>query len=511
MKKIHIVVLLFFIIILATALRIWNISTNPAGFFVDEASQGLEAYSLLTIGTDTHGNPFPIIFKAVGDYRDPVMIYSAMPFIYIFGLNEFAVRITSAFYGILAVIMMYIVGREYFNQRIGLWSAFLLAISPWHVHFSRVGFQLIASVFWLLVVLYFLHKSFKNQYYFIPAVVSILITFFTYSTTKMYLPFLIIFHMFSYPLNWLQLVKKKFILFVIGITLIVGTIIVTPLLQNGTFFQRWMQVDQHYSLKEIATSYSNHFSTDFLFMTGDAEFPNQQVKRHSIHGVGELYWFQLLFLFVSVAIFIISKKERMKLIFWVLFLYIYPLGTIFTSLEPQATRSILGVIPFTLITAYGIDQIPRLFKTEILKKLYYGAFGSVLFLSLFLFTVALKNYPYSGADYWGWQYGYRESVQYVSQFQKEYEDILITHRFNMGMELLSFYNKIYPCNNCATAHNPIEINDQKKQLFVLRPEDIKEATNLYPHLLFHKKKDITLPNGNIELYIGEFAPITSSF
>lgn len=511
MRNIHIVVLLFLIVILAATLRIWNISTNPAGFFVDEASQGLEAYSLLTTGKDTHGKSFPIIFKAVGDYRDPVMIYSTIPFIYLFGFNEFAVRITSAIYGILAVVMMYFVGKEYFNQRIGLWSAFLLAISPWHVHFSRVGFQLIASVFWLLVVLYFIHKSFKNMYYFIPAVVSILITFFTYSTTKMYLPFLLAYHIFTYPKNWLMLFNKKFILSVILVSIVVGAMIITPLLENGAFFQRWQQVDQQYSLKEIATSYSNHFSSQFLFITGDADFPNQQVKRHSIHGVGELYWFQLLFLFVAIVTFITSKKERMKLLFWILFLFIYPLGTIFTSLEPQATRSILGVIPFTILTAYGIERIPILFKTELLKKLYYVTFGTVLLLSVFLFTVALRNYSYSGADYWGWQYGYRESVQYASQYQREYDNILITHRFNMGMELLTFYNKIYTCVNCSSSHNPIEIDIQKKQLFVLREDDIKEATHLYPNLYFQNEKNIILPNGNVELFIGKFVPLSSSF
>ena len=98
--------LLTLILIIAVLLRIWNLSHNPAGFFVDEASTGLNAYKILTTGKDTHDKPFPVIFEAVGDYRDPVLIYSAVPFIALFGLNEFSVRLVSAFYGIAAVIIL---------------------------------------------------------------------------------------------------------------------------------------------------------------------------------------------------------------------------------------------------------------------------------------------------------------------------------------------------------------------------------------------------------------------
>lgn len=510
MKNIHIVVLLFLIVILASALRIWNISTNPAGFFVDEASHGLEAHSILTTGKDTNGKVFPVIFKAVGDYRDPVLIYSTIPFVYFFGLNEFSVRITSAVYGILAVIMIYFVGKEYFNERIGLWSALLLAISPWHVLFSRVGFQLIASVFWILFTLYFLHKSFNKMYYYALAAFGLLLSFFSYSTTKMYIPFLVIFHIFTYISQWRELLKKKYVIGVSILLFIITILLLQSSIENGDFFKRWNQVDKQYSIQEMLESYRNHFSPKFLFITGDAEFPNQQVKRHSIHGLGELYWFQLIFLVTSMIVFIISKKERMKLLFWMLFLYIYPLGTIFTSIEPQASRSILGVIPFTILTAYGIEEIARHLKTRLLKQLYYASFLIIISVTIFLFSIALKNYPLSGADYWGWQYGYKESVKYALEHQQKYQQILITHRFNMGIELLSFYNKKYYCNSCGVILNPIEIDVTKKQLFILRADDIKEAANLYPDLLFNQQSVIKLPNGTPELFIGEFIEPNSS-
>ncbi|HRN71472.1 MAG TPA: hypothetical protein PLS49_09950, partial [Candidatus Woesebacteria bacterium] len=401
-------------------------------------------------------------------------------------------------------VMIYFVGKEYVNEKVGLLAAVMLAISPWHVHFSRVGFQLIASVFWLLFTLYFIHKSFSKTKYVVLAMLGLLLTFFSYSTTKMYLPFLIILHIFVYPKEWIKLYKNKFVIGVTIFSIVFLSLLLKPYLENGTFFQRWVQVDKKLSVEQVIQAYRNHFSLDFLFITGDADFKNQQVKRHSIHGVGELYWFQLVFLAISFVYFLISKKERMKLLFWFLFLYIYPLGSIFTSVEPQATRSILGVIPFTVLTAYGIYKSVDLFKTAILKKLYIVVLSVVILVSTFLFIVALRNYPLTGAHYWGWQYGYRQALAYVSDRRPLYKQIIITHRFNRGMALLDFYNKEYNCNECVISSNPIEIDINKKQLFVLRLEDIKEAATLYPELQFINQQTIRLPNGNAELFIGEF-------
>lgn len=506
MNKRFYLFLLLFITLTAAILRTWNLSTNPAGFFVDEASHGREAYSILTTGKDTHGKPFPIIFKAANDYRDPVMIYSTIPFVALFGLNEFAVRLVSAVYGIGAVLMMYLVGKEYFNERIGLWSALLLAISPWHVHFSRVGFQLITSVFWLLFSLYFLHKSFKNVTYYSLAAVGLAITFFTYSTTKMYIPFIIVFHIFSYPKEWGSLIKAK--LFWI-ISFMVPSLVIAlayPTIVDGTFFNRWNQVEKDMTLLEIGKAYINHFSPDFLFVNGDAQFEGQSVQRHSVHGVGELYWFQISFLWIAITAFFFSKIERMKILFFISFLYIYPLGSIFTSVTPQATRSILGVIPFTILTAYGIEETRRLFKTVLFNRLFNISLIACILISVFLFCIALLNYPLVSANYMGWQYGYRPAMEYLKQQENKYDHLFITHRFNMGNELLEFYNVEYKCHNCSVMNNPIKINQSKKELFVLRREDVTEAANLYPELQFIQQDSIKLPNGQVELVIGIFKP-----
>src|SRR3989304_1265994 len=131
--------LLGLILILATVLRFWHISQNPPSLYWDEVSLGYNAYSILKTGRDEHGKFLPFTnFAAFGDYKPPGYIYAAVPAIAAFGLNEISVRLPSAFFGVLTVLIAYFLARKIFeNERIALFAAFFLAISPWHIQFSR--------------------------------------------------------------------------------------------------------------------------------------------------------------------------------------------------------------------------------------------------------------------------------------------------------------------------------------------------------------------------------------
>ncbi len=118
------------IIFLAIFLRVIFLNEVPNGFYSDEASIGYNAYSILKTGKDEHGMLLPLYFKAFGEYKNPVYIYSAIPFIKIFGLNEFAVRLTSALFGTLTVLFTYFLAKELFHKRVGLWAALFWLYLP---------------------------------------------------------------------------------------------------------------------------------------------------------------------------------------------------------------------------------------------------------------------------------------------------------------------------------------------------------------------------------------------
>jgi 4-amino-4-deoxy-L-arabinose transferase-like glycosyltransferase len=85
------------IIIVGFFLRFYMLGSVPAGLTSDEADTGYDAYSILVSGRDQWGQFLPITsFKGFGDNRSPLYTYLVVPFVGLFDLSPFAVRLPSA-------------------------------------------------------------------------------------------------------------------------------------------------------------------------------------------------------------------------------------------------------------------------------------------------------------------------------------------------------------------------------------------------------------------------------
>jgi len=154
-------IILTLIIILGFAARIYQLSDIPHGFFADEAANGFNAYKILTTGADEYGVSFPFYFHSFGDWRNPIAIYSMIPSIAFFGLSEFSVRLTMVLYGTANILLLYLLVKEMLPKTphgvkitASLSAALFLSLSPWHIHFSRTGFEFIPMVFYLTLALF---------------------------------------------------------------------------------------------------------------------------------------------------------------------------------------------------------------------------------------------------------------------------------------------------------------------------------------------------------------------
>src|SRR3990167_1153704 len=127
---------LIFIIILATVLRFYQLGQNPPSLNWDETAHGYNAYSILKTGRDEYGYRLPLSFRSFDDYKPPIYTYLVVPSIVIFGLNDFAVRFPSAFF---------------------------LAISPWHLQFSRVAFETNSAIFWSVLGTWAFLRGLRSQ------------------------------------------------------------------------------------------------------------------------------------------------------------------------------------------------------------------------------------------------------------------------------------------------------------------------------------------------------------
>ncbi len=129
-KKKLIVLSLMVIIVLAGAfLRFHHLSALD--FWVDEPYHVYAAQSFNQDGT--YSLPSGIHYYH-GDFFNRLVAFSFS----VFGVNEFSARFPSALIGVINIILIFLVARKFFNWKVGLAAAFLLAFSYYALAWSRI-------------------------------------------------------------------------------------------------------------------------------------------------------------------------------------------------------------------------------------------------------------------------------------------------------------------------------------------------------------------------------------
>lgn len=508
------------IIVGGLLIRIVNLSNNPVGFFCDEASFGYNAYILLLHGTDEYGQHLPLFFRSYGEYKSPVQMYTTVPFVALFGLNEFATRLPSAMLGTLTIFALYLTVKELCrslplfqkNQKcLALTASFLLAISPWHIHFSRIAFEMMPFVLFTTLSFY---TALKGRSTF--TILFLTLAAYSYFPARIFVP------LFSIGIFRLLLQKKGFQkTFITGLAYILFCL---PLIQHmvwGPGMERFKQVSifqnkemsAEEKYKHIFDNYVAHFSPAFLFTKGDIDYPGQFITRHSVRGMGELYLWQVPFILAGTGymLYVVINKRQWKLFLIVFWLLLYPLGSAFTNdAGPQATRSIIGVVPFQIVTAFGIGfcfagiskfvhQMRLGTKAVALaQSSYVIALTAVVVTSftqyLFLY---FHEYPLYSADFWGWQYGPKEIISYFKQHQSDYDELYMEGAANAPDIFLKFYDVDKTCTKCSLGIPQERFTTQKRQLFAVTPQTLSTFTAAP----LEKKDVLYYPDKTVAFYL----------
>lgn len=520
---------------IALLLRLIYLNQVPNGFHSDEVSIGYEAYSILKTCKDEHGVLFPLYFKAFGEYKNPVFIYTVVPFIKVFGLNIFAVRFATAIYGTLTVFFTYLLCKELFNKKIGLCAAFLLAICPWHLHFSRIAYEAISFPAFFTIGFYFLVKGLHKRRYMVYSAVILAITFYTYSPAKLLVP---IFLLGFLALNYKTLFKFKKELI---ISLIAGCLILVPLLiftikgkgqtrfntisiftSNSlhktkdrilndiywapSFCKKFVDNKKFLISYSFIKNYISHFSLDFLFFKGDTN------PRHSVGKMGQLYQFEGILIILGIIFILIKRKRENLIILW--WLLIFPISSSLTNDGvPHAIRSIYGLPSFQIIAGFAIyssyNYIRFLNSATLKFRKYLTPF--IILLSITLATFAafnIKSYftryfkVYPLINYSAWRYDMRELVLTVDKM-KNIDDFSFIGTRDPYIFLL-FYTKYDPkkWQESRTFERykigSFSRNIDKKQAIVVKPGKHKKAKTI---------NTVKYPNGSVCYEIKEVTPI----
>lgn len=451
------------IIIFAFVLRFYKITEDPPALNWDEVSIGYNAYSILKTGKDEWGKFLPTHFKSYGEYKLPVQIYASIPAIAIFGLNDFAVRITPVIYGTLTILLMFLLGRKIFKTDLGgLFAAFFLAISPWHIHLTRASFESSMSVFWVVLGAYLFIKGLEgNPKWLIASVTAFAISIFTYNSARVFSPVYLAILFFVFRK---QLFKVKKALFAAVITFLVLVLPLIPFVLSGEGSARYKlvsiindpglipRINEHRGNSKLMQplprlvhnkltylsfyfirNYITHFSPVFLFLSGAPH------KQHHVQRVGEMYLFQFPLLILGLFYLYKDKnKYRWLIALWIL-IGVIPVATTNDSI-PHALRTLIIAPAYQLICAYGTYKLFVFVrqKNQRIQMLVSLTTGLIILVALSLYLDNYyNNYPklYSR----DWQYGNKQAVEFIKQHQDEYDLIVYTRHFGEPHMFTLFY------------------------------------------------------------------------
>ncbi|MBU0974122.1 hypothetical protein KKD03_00265 [Patescibacteria group bacterium] len=418
-----ILLILTFIFVL---FRISFLETVPNGFYVDESSIAYNAYSILKTGADEHGVSFPLYFKAFGDYKNPIYIYSQVILFAILGSTRLVARLTSALWGLGTILVFYLFVRSQNKSKKLIFSLCLIFLtSPWHIQLSRTVFEIISYPFFLMVATYlvwsvesaslqfqhnkilsFLEKIVgKNKL--VKRKLSLLLyslaivlglSFYTYTAARMLSPLLFV--------GFLLIYKKYFTLKekIVGITLFslcLLPVVIWELQNPGSMMSRYSVVglsrysaDAYDFIKSFISGYFSHFHLNFLFISGDGNL------RHSSGWHSNFLWSTIPMLGVGIHQIFFKKTNFFKWIF--LGVILSPILSALTIETPHTLRSI-GLMFFLIIVAsIGLEKIfhysqkNRLKLFNILVTLL--VVESLFFLHDYLGNYKLKSGAWHEAD-----------------------------------------------------------------------------------------------------------------
>lgn len=396
------------ILLLASFFRLFCITSTPPGLYIDEAMDGNNALQVIETG---HMK----VFYPEDNGREGLYINVLVPFIEVFGNQPWVVRLPAAIAGILTVLGIYFLGKEFFNKRVGLLAAFLLATSFWHINFSRIAFRAILAPLLVIWAMYFLMKAFRSSSGFRATLYSLAagiiygLGFYTYIAYRI-TPLL--FLLFIPFFKTIQNFWKRSLIFIVIAVIVALPLGVYFLQHPADFSERAGQVSILKSPHPVSGFFTNiGASFAMFFVKGDFNW------RHNIAGAPELFLpvGVLCIIGIGVGVYSLSKKIRTKKMpemllgvfsnFSIICIFVWLLlGLIPAAISnegiPHALRSILALPPAMLLSALAgiwLYDVMRKqgFKnsTRILAILFIGSVAVHAYTAYFIQWAKNKNVP----------------------------------------------------------------------------------------------------------------------
>jgi len=437
----------FFALVLFTLItRGYRLGTLPCGLNPDEVSIGYDAWAISNYGIDRNGISLPVNLIAWGSGQNALFAYLLMPFIKIFGLNIFSIRLINFIFGCLSVVLSYFIVKPFLGQKLALSAMGMLAISPWHIMLCRWGLE--SNLFPLIFTLgvFLLVKGLDNKMYLPFATAVFALSLYSYGAAYVVVP------LFMISFSAYVILKTDVGVKYIAISATLFTVIAIPIglcfltnqfewgdieilgftaPQVSGIGERWGELTAFNPL----TAFKDAFN--ILVRQTDFTISNQ------IDGYGYMYLFSLPLTVMGV---IKLLKERSHLTFLLFSWFLCSVPLFFTYIESNMNRVNIIFIPVIITTGIGLGCIFKHLKVFILSlccyaiafygfaHYYYGEYNSVL-----------APFFYSSIE---------EALPKAIDMREEGEVIYVTETLNKPYIYALFFSKTSPEVFVETAEIP---------------------------------------------------------
>lgn len=389
-------ILLSLILLLAIFFRFWNINNIPPGLYPDEAIYAND-------GITSPGK----VFYPENNGREGLWMNLLFVFFKIFGISATVLRIVSAIAGTLTVFGIYFLSKEIIekygasnisSKKTALLASFFLAVSFWHVNFSRIGFRAIMMPLILVWAFYLFFAGLKNKNGKLIASGALFgLGFYTYSTFRL-LPLLILPILIFIILaekDKKNILKRLFLYFAIPAVIIVLPLIFYFLKNPADFIGRLGPISifsQPSPLRSFFESLGSHL---LMFnLRGDGNW------RHNFPNAPQIFWpvgfcFLIGFFYQFKSAFCSFKNKSWNRLFVPIFtlgwFFVFILGGVLTYEGiPHALRTI-GIIPVVyILSAIGANIILNVLK----NKTKSGPLTKVIIVSFSIIIIVFSYKQY---------------------------------------------------------------------------------------------------------------------
>jgi 4-amino-4-deoxy-L-arabinose transferase-like glycosyltransferase len=450
----------YLILLIAIALRLYRLDSVPPPINPDEAVHAYDARCLLAVGKDHYGERWPVFFRAFRDYHPGPFIYLLMPLQALFGMNVWTTRLPAALMGSFGVWLLYQLIRRLYNDRAAALAAIFLAVSPWHLHITRLAFEasICPTLVVLAILLLVLAARRRDASFNAPARPSEMalwltsgLTFglvsWTYHAMRVFIPLLLAGLTVNY-FSRLRLYlgarpfRRPGVAWIAGLVIGLGPFLWTWARHPNEVWLRASKVSVFHQTSGLAATatcliqnYAKNFSPSFFFVEGDRSLIQ------SVDGYGQLHYYCVVLIPLGLWRAIRRWREEpfTRLVVWWILVSPIPASLAIWD-SGHCLRSIGGLPAYQILAALGADLVlaAALRRSEMLYRrcIVVGALIVALNVAYFL-RIFFVDYPV--AAYEKFQCEWRDVFAEIERRKADYDAVLLTTRHTNQLGILYLF------------------------------------------------------------------------